>query len=421
MPDRAIAPTYRPIGTIEFTDPSVFKLQNGIEVFCFDLADEEVIKIEIITEGGKWNESKLGVASLAAKLVKEGTQKLTAVEFANAVDFYGGTFQSTAGLHTAVFTLFSLNKYLPELLPLMKEALTDAAFREDDLQLAVGQSLQKLAINLEKVEYCGQRAFLNQLFGDNHPYGSLANADTYRAITRADLKDHAQNFLTSNAKIIVSGKIPAGFNLLLNDTLGTLKLHADLELKEHVLQPFLSQKHNDDWPKAQQSAIRVGRQIVNRNHPDFHALQVFNTALGGYFGSRLMKNIREDKGYTYGIYSSLVSMPQAAYFHISTEVGKQFREETIKEIHHELKRLQTDLMSEQELSMVKNNMLGNILEGIDGPFNLASTYKSLLPYNLDFGYFYDFIKVIKTITPPDIQRLASQYFDPAEMTEIVVG
>lgn len=422
MTDRTVAPANHPIQKIAFPQPDSFLLDNGIEVVCFNLADEDVVKIEFVVQGGKWSETKPAVATMTARMVKEGTRDLSAAQFADQIDFYGATFQAKSGLHTVNFTLFSLNKYLPVVMPLVREALTQAAFRQEELDLAQAQARQKLSINLEKVDYVAQRIFLNNLFGDRHPYGSLPMDEHYTAINPEDLRDHYNsNYLTQNLKVVVAGKVPSGFGELMNKEFGQLQLLPVGGAKKFIADSPGKIKKVDDWPEAQQSALRLGKQMITKQHPDYHGLQVLNTAFGGYFGSRLMKNIREEKGFTYGIYSSIVGMPEAGYFCISTEVGKQFRAPALAEIYAELIKLVAEEIPDQELATVKNNMLGNILETIDGPFNLAGTYKSLLAENLDFGYLYDFVQVIKSITPPELKSLATKYFNPDEISEFVVG
>ena len=172
---------------------------------------------------------------------------------------------------------------------------------------------------------------------------------------------------------------------------------------------------------AVQNAIRIGKRLINRTNPDYPKLTVLNTILGGYFGSRLMTNIREEKGYTYGIGSGLVSLSQGGYFFITTDVGAAVYEDAVKEIYHEIVKLQEELIPENELSLVRNYLLGSFQRSIDGPFALAERFKSILLSGLGYNYFENYLTVIKNITSEELKTLAQTYLLTSEMTEVIVG
>ena len=174
-------------------------------------------------------------------------------------------------------------------------------------------------------------------------------------------------------------------------------------------------------PGAVQSAIRVGKQLLNRTHPAYHQLKITNALLGGFFGSRLMQNIRQDKGYTYGIGSGLVSLVRSGYFFISTQVGVDVRQAALDEIYAELKALRTQPAGKQELEMLRNYLSGNYLRQFDGPFAQAARYKELLVFGLDMSHHQDFLRALKDITSGDIMETAARYLREEEMMEVVVG
>ena len=172
---------------------------------------------------------------------------------------------------------------------------------------------------------------------------------------------------------------------------------------------------------AMQSAIRIGKVLFNKTHPDFQPLQILNTLFGGYFGSRLMSNIREDKGYTYGIGSGIASLQNSGYFFISTEVGVDVCKDALKEIYFEMNRLREELVPEDELQLVKNYLLGMFLRSVDGPFAMAERFKGIMEYNLNYDYFDRYIATIKEISASQLRSLANSYFDKDSMIELVVG
>ncbi|MCY7291959.1 MAG: insulinase family protein, partial [Ferruginibacter sp.] len=169
-----------------------------------------------------------------------------------------------------------------------------------------------------------------------------------------------------------------------------------------------------------QGAIRIARPFLNRHHPDFMKVSVLNTVFGGFFGSRLMSNIREDKGYTYGIHSYVQNHIHNSAWMISTEAGKDVCEATIEEIYKEMKLLREDLVDEEELMLVRNYLIGTILGDLDGPFQIMGRWKNLILNNLDGDYFYRSIETIKTISAEDLRDLAKKYLNPEDFYELVV-
>ena len=148
---------------------------------------------------------------------------------------------------------------------------------------------------------------------------------------------------------------------------------------------------------------------------------MLNTILGGYFGSRLMANIREDKGYTYGIGSGLASFVNGGYFAVSTEVGADVTKQTLEEIYKEIAILRKDLVSSNELETVRNYILGHFLRSVDGPFSLADKFKGIWEFGLDYSYFDNYFAAVKTVTPKELRDLANKYLKEEDLIECVVG
>jgi predicted Zn-dependent peptidase len=189
----------------------------------------------------------------------------------------------------------------------------------------------------------------------------------------------------------------------------------------YTIQPSSEKYHHIEKANGVQSAIRVGRFWVAKSHPDYHALSVLVTIFGGYFGSRLMTNIREEKGYTYGIGSFVLPLKNASYMAVSTEVGNEYLEPTLKEIAAEMRRLQTEPVSENELETVKSYLLGEFLRDFDGPFALAASFKSINDFNLDYSFYDRYLQLLRTITSEELQRLAVEYLNPDDFYTVVAG
>ena len=210
---------------------------------------------------------------------------------------------------------------------------------------------------------------------------------------------------------------------LLNKHFGKLSLGNNFEKPIH---PVSSNRKpgekisivND--PNGVQGAIRLAREFPNRHHPDFQKVMVLNNIFGGYFGSRLMSNIREDKGYTYGIHSYLQDHIQQSAWVVSTEVGKDVCEAAIAEVYKEMKKLQDHPVAEVEMQLVRNYMMGSILGDLDGAFHIIARWKNYILNGLDEKYFYSAINTIRTVSSEELQQLAQKYLNPDEFYELVV-
>jgi predicted Zn-dependent peptidase len=222
--------------------------------------------------------------------------------------------------------------------------------------------------------------------------------------------------------IIISGKIHERTEELLNLHYGNAILKEIQD--EKPLNPFNREnpeKVHLNKAGTVQTAIRIGSATINKRHPDYTGLKILDSILGGYFGSRLMKNIREEKGYTYGISSSLSSLDLSGYKVISTEVGQKYCQKTIDEIYKEIGILQKVPVSKEEMDVVRNYMSGEMVRMFDGPFALAESFKSAWEFGLDNRYYYSLYEKIKTITPDEITHLAKTYYNTDELYQITVG
>ena len=249
------------------------------------------------------------------------------------------------------------------------------------------------------------------------------SAENYQALSTDQLKAHFQQYyVNGRAVIFVAGKLPADLFEQLNQQFGDLAITKNgKSLPAQQLIPAVQKKqHISNDPNGVQAAIRIARPFPNRHHPDFMNVMVLNTLFGGFFGSRLMSNIREDKGYTYGIHSYVQNHIQESAWMISTEAGKDVSEATVTEVYKEMDLLRNTLIDEEELLLVRNYMIGSILGDLDGPFQIIGRWKNIILNDLDEHYFYDSIKVIKSISAEELKALAEKYLKPAEFYELVV-
>jgi len=400
-----------------------FVLDNGVKVFAINAGAQEVLQVELVFFAGNSVETQNGVAAATNYMLRNGTSTKTAFQINEHFEYYGAYCNRTCHNETAVVSLHTLNKHLDKLLPVMREMITDSVFPEDELDIYKQNSRQKLSVNLQKCDFVANRLIDAYLYGGEHPYGKYLVAADYDALTTGRLKAHFQQYYVhGSAVIFVAGSLPANLFEQLNKQFGDLSLQAfEQRPTAGLFSPAPQKKHrvtND--PNGVQGAIRIARPFPNRHHPDYMGVMVLNTVLGGFFGSRLMSNIREDKGYTYGIHSYVQNHVQDSAWLISTEAGKDVSEATIEEIYKEMALLREELIDEEELLLVRNYLIGSILGDLDGPFQIIGRWKNILLNNLDEQYFYDSIKTIKTISADTLKTLSEKYFQPGDFYELVV-
>lgn len=400
-----------------------YTLDNGIPVYAIEAGAQEVLQLEIVFEAGNWYEEKNIIAASTNYLLKNGTTTKTAFQISEEFDFYGAYLNRNCYNETSTLSLHTLSKNLHLLLPTITDILTNCTFPEDELRIYKQNQLQRLQVNLKKCDFVANRLIDEYVYGLHHPYGKYTSTTDYEAVDVESIKQFYNTYYKQgNCKIFISGKLPNNFVELLNIAFGSLPLNQiPITPKEYHISPAIEKKHsiiNDE--NGVQSAIRLARPFVNRHHPHFIKCQVLNNVYGGFFGSRLMSNIREDKGYTYGIHSFLQNHIQPAAWVISTEAGKEVTDATIEEIYKEMEILKSTLISEDELSLVKNYMLGTLLGDIDGPFQIMGRWKSYILNNLPENYFNYAIHTIKKVTAEELQTLAQQYLNVEEFYELTV-
>lgn len=421
MLDRAKTPEFGKIDEIHLIEPSVHHLSNGLPVFTVNAGEQDVLKIELVFAAGTSTADKVLVGSSSVNLMKEGTASKSASEIAEAVDFYGSHLQVEVSHEESSLSLYTLNKHLKKTLPTLANVYENATYPEREFETYVLQHQQELMVNQEKVGYLGAKAFSAALYGADHRYGRSAKVEDYAQLNRDDLiANHLAQVKSRIKYILVAGKTNEQTLKVIENQFG-----GDERLEIPDFQVAVNNKPESvvhvTKEGSVQNSIRVGRVLFNRNHPDYVGMQILSTVLGGYFGSRLMSNIREDKGYTYGIGAGLVSLQHSGYLSISTEVGADVCGAALNEIYFEIERLRKELIPNAELELVKNYMLGSILKSIDGPFQLSSKWKNYLKYGLGIDAHHNLIHKIKTITPERLKELAQQYLQKQDLVQVTAG
>jgi zinc protease len=422
MLDRTLTPESKQVNEINFIAPQKQELDNGIKVFTINAGKQGLVRIELVFENVNWDASKPLQAIGVNHLINNGTSTLTAREIADKVDYYGAFLQTDYGADQSSIKIYTLNKHLEAVLPILWSVLNDSTFPQQELDIFKQNQQQSLKVSLQKNDFIARKNFAHGIFGTS-TYGSNIEVEDYQAIERSDLLAYfAAAYKPENCTIFVAGRFEqAEFNIL-NATLGKEWINtAPSTVNQFTFDAAKTGEIFIERPDAIQSAIRMGLRSVNRKHVDFPAFQVMNCLLGGYFGSRLMANIREDKGYTYGIGSAIVSMKDAGYFFIATEVGADVCTKALIEIEKEIELLKSEPVSDEELNLVRSYMLGSMLGSLENAFSHADKFKSIYFSGLSYDYYENYIKTVKSITPEAIQALANKYLDTTAFTKVVVG
>ena len=398
-----------------------YTLRNGVDVYAINAGAEEVMQVEWVYYAGNWYEEQNLVAASANFLLRNGTSKKTAYQINEHFEYYGSYLNRSCYNETATVTLHTLTKHIEALLPVVKEILTDSTFPQTELDIYRQNMKQRLNVNLKKADFIAGRLIDAYVYGEEHPYGKFSSFEAFDALEQQSIKDfYKQYYQKGKLVMFVAGKLPPNIFQLLDQHFGDLD-HQPLKVESIPVKMAEEKKYrvtND--PNGMQGSIRMAIPFPNRHHPDFLKAQVLNNVLGGFFGSRLMSNIREEKGYTYGIHSYLQNHIQQSAWVISTEAGRDVCEATIVEVYKEMERLRNEPVDEEELSLVRNFMIGSILGDLDGPFHIISRWKNIILNGVPEDYFDRQMQTIKTVSAEELQALANKYLVPENFYELVV-
>lgn len=421
--DRTQAPALQSISRLDIHNFKTARLDNDIPLYYVDGVEEDIVQVELRFRAGKWYEFKKAQARAACSLMKKGTSEHTSREISEAVEFYGAQISTRHGADFTSVVLFTLGKYLRELLPLLHEILSDAVYPQEEIDHFTQRQKQKLRVNAQNTDFHADKNFHAALFGKDHPYGYIPEERDYDLLSPSSLMDFQRtHYPVSESTLFLAGNITDDVIHDINAEFGTASpAGKNVTIPLHIIQQGLPGKHFTEKKDSVQSSLRIGALSIPRTHADYPDLNVLNTLFGGYFGSRLMANIREDKGYTYGIYSGITHFEHGSYFSVETEVGNGVCHAAIAEIGNEMRRMREEPVGSEELSIVRNYMMGSLLRATDGPFNRISIIKNLVMSKLGIAYFNKLAESIRTITPARLQELANNYLHPENMIEVICG
>jgi zinc protease len=424
MIDRKITPEINPILNLNISPASKLIFNNGTPFYYVHSNSSELIKIEWMFAAGNWYQNHPLLAFAVNNTLSEGTRNFSSSLLVEKIEFYGASLGYSVDKDNAYVSLISMRKHLPKVMPLMEELIKYPIFPEKEIEIFRHKHKQHFLVEQTKVNSLARTHHSSLLFGSEHPYGKMIIESDFDTLVPNLMADFHQKFYhCANCSIIASGKVlQEDIDVIAqyfgNQSWGNVN---KLQQCSFDVKTSADVKVFIEKPDAVQNAIRIGKVIFNKTSNDYAGFTVLNCILGGYFGSRLMKKIREEKGYTYGINSLHVSLVRDGYFTIVSEVGSEVTAPALADIYNEIEILRTELVPEEELTRVRNYMLGDMVRMFDGPFAQAESLISLLEYDIDYEHFNEVANVIRNIKSEEICDLAIKYLNPASMTEVVVG
>lgn len=419
MLDRTLSPELKPIQKIHFVEPVETKINEMVSIFHINKVADDTVRLEMHFNAGQ-KEGKKNMSSFVSSLLLSGTKNKTSEQIHEELNQLGAFVDHEISMELAFVSLYCLRKNAKKALEILIDAFINTDFNENEIQDAIQEKKQRFLVSKEKVSFLARREFQKQIFSTSETYSRMLEMEDFEFIKRDDLVSfHKENYLKGLIKVVVVGDLEDDFISFLKSTLTPIASERNntfLEKIENNSGEFYVNKKD-----AVQSAIRVGIPIFNKKHNDYFAFQVLQTILGDYFGSRLMSNIREDKGYTYGIGCALVELKEVGYFVIATEVGKEVTQETLKEIKYEIELLKTELVNNDEIGLVRNYLLGQLLKSADGPNAMMDLFLSVHQHQMNLEFYNDFILKIETITVEEIKEIAKKYLDWEKFTVVIAG
>ena len=423
--DRTLPPLLRPLEAFEILRPERFEMKNGMQLNVIRAGSQEVVRLDLLIGGGQWHQTQALQALFTNRMLREGTPTMTSAQIAEKLDYYGAWLDLSSSVNCGFVTLYSLNKYFPRTLAIIADMLMNPSFPEKELEVVLETNRQQFLVNSSRVEVIARKHFNRSLFGEEHPFGRFAVESDYGRITPEVLREfYRKHYHSGNCTVYVSGKVTPEIIRCIEEHLGNVPWGEIKKVQPlDLIEPRQTTEKHVFVEKADalQSSLKMGCFMMDRVHPDFLKARVMVTLFGGYFGSRLMSNIREDKGYTYGIGAGIVNCPGSGVLAITTEADNQYIDSIITEVYREMDKMCNDLAPQEELEMVRNYMLGDFCRSYEGPFSLSEAWIYTKTADLDDDFFVRQVDSIRSITAEEIRTLAQRYLCKENLIEVVAG
>lgn len=424
MVNRSKQPEISGFQKVELQFPTPVTLQNGIPVWVVGDGDDEVNRLDLYMGGGGFEEQKPLLAYLTGLLTFEGNANQSAEQVAEALDYYGAVKSAQPYDHCSMVSLSSLNHNFSSTAKILFDGISTPLYPAQECELYVRRIASNVATVRQRVEYMANQEMKRLYYGANHPLAAEPTPEGLLSITNDDYKQfHRKYYNADNLRIVFSGKVTDKEMAVLDSTLGSWNVRGEKvdETQEPPFQPSDKMLSIIDKKGALQSAVGITIRAIPRRHPDYFKLRLLITALGGYFGSRLNMNIREDKGYTYGIHGFLSGRSNDSYISVVSSCATQFTWPLIDEVKKEMNRLRTEPMPAEELRTVKRHMLSELMKTLDTPFSIARYVADSFTFGIYPEYFNNQVEAILECTPADVMEMANKYLLDTKMRIVIAG
>ena len=398
--------------------PQEHPLATGGTLYAFPSASTDLVKIDLIHEAGSAYQPQPLCAAAANRLFAVASDDMDARQLAEFMDYRGIVVDHNPDILTASTSVYFLRRYLDELLPVLQQLLLHPAFPQDDFEVFLSKRRQELQAMQRKTREVARRLFYQTLFGTDHPLGRYAEpADADRLDRDTVVRFFHERY--RSRQLIVSGNIDAELIEKVTESLVPLQVE---ESKNQKVEELISTFHYQlstikvAVPGAVQTSLRVGRILPLRwDSVDYARFMLLTTLLGGYFGSRLMSNLREDKGYTYGIQAHTQIYRGVIVLYITTDVAASAADAAEEEIRRELQRLCDEPVGDDELAMVKTVLTGDFIRSVDGVFERSERLRSMLATDVDETFTDNLREALQTTTADHLLQLSRRFLQPADM------
>ena len=404
--------------------PQTEKLANGMDLYLINVNSTELVRVDFMFKGGQWVQDKPLQTAMSMKMLREGIIDSSLHKIPHYIDYKGVSIDVTSNMSYCVLSLSCLKRYVFEIILIIVSVLNNLPFEDDKFRIALEQSKRSFEISMDTVGEQCKRLFYKSLYGVNHPMSRFPEYVDYDSLTIHDLKSYCEKYITApNCNVFLTGNLTSGFVSDFIKTIqkyclrngGNFNNYPIYELSEHDKRYVLKMEK-----PLVQSSIRIGREFLSRTHADYIPMTVLSTVLGGYFGSRLMSVIREEKGYTYDIHSDIYQMPLNSSFVITTETGNKFVENVIEDIYVEMDKLSSELIPNEELQQVKNYMLGNMCRNYEFGFGFSNRIMQLICSGIKLDDIITGAEIISDLTSNKLRDISRKYLSPNSMIECVV-
>lgn len=425
MLDRTTAPEIRQLDDFSIIRPETRAMRNGMPLHVIQAGSEDVVRFDLVIRSGQLQQSQPLQAVFTNRMLREGTRTLTSAEIAETLDYYGAWLDVSVSVDSSFVTLYSLSRYFSRTVEIMASMIKESVFPEKEFSVIRDIHKHQFMVNNQRVDVLSRKQLNRSLFGETHPLGRYAGLEDYDRINVETLKEYyRRNYSSDNCSAYLSGKVTP-------EIIRCVELHfGDEEWGQNPSAPVPApavisidsrKRIFVEKEDAMQSALKIGGFTIDRRHPDYPKLRVLVTLFGGYFGSRLMSNIREEKGYTYGIGAGIVAYPGTGLLIVSTETGNEYVEPVVREIYHEMDRLREERVPDDELEMVRNYMLGDFCRSYESPFSLSDAWIFIETSGLDRDFYRRALAAVRDTTSDDLLTMAQTYFCKENLIEVVAG